>query len=154
MVRAERVILVGTADKGESARRRGLQELDELALLVEQAGGEVVDRYLQARDNPEVGLGPGALQEVAQRALELDSGVVVSNDDLAFAGLYTAISHALEEFFIDQWLFVPWNDAVVWKRIYQEATIIARHDTEDGSRMLIRAPRAVLPGLIHLSDDL
>ncbi|AUW93683.1 MAG: GTPase HflX [Sulfobacillus thermosulfidooxidans] len=412
MVRAERVILVGTADKGESARRRGLQELDELALLVEQAGGEVVDRYLQARDNPEVGLGPGALQEVAQRVLELDSGVVVSNDDLApsrlhqwarvlgpgtriidrtqvildifaqrafsregrvqvelaqlqyllprlrhsgtapsragagigtrgpgethlemdrrkirsrikaleeaietlqkeraarrrrrqhhrvplitlvgytnvgkstlferltrraqlaqdalfvtldpsvhrilipgvgpalltdtvgfverlphtlvaafratldevveadvllevldaskptldqqqeaveevlndigashikrikvynqwdklpadtikpqdgiavsarydqgFAGLYTAISHALEDFFIDQWLFVPWNDAVVWKRIYQEATIIARHDTEDGSRMLIRAPRAVLPGLIHLSDD-
>ncbi len=88
MISAERVILVGTAEKGESARRRGLQELDELALLVEQAGGAVVYKYLQARDNPEAGLGPGALQDLAGKVAEFDSPLVVSNDDLAPSRLH------------------------------------------------------------------
>ncbi len=88
MMDAERAILVGTAEKGENARRLGLQELDELALLVEQAGGEVAYQYLQARDNREAGLGPGALRDIASKVVEFDSSVVISNDDLAPSRLH------------------------------------------------------------------
>ncbi|MCL4493867.1 MAG: GTPase HflX [Firmicutes bacterium] len=84
----ERVILVGTSEKGEAARLRGLQELDELELLAAQAGGVVTYRYLQSRDNPDDGLGPGALHEIASKVAELESFVVVSNDDLAPSRLH------------------------------------------------------------------
>lgn len=87
-MQSERVILVGTSEKGEAARIRGLQELDELALLVAQAGGDVTYKYLQSRDNPDDGLGPGALHEIAAKVEELQSPVVVSNDDLAPSRLH------------------------------------------------------------------
>ena len=84
----EPVILVGTSEKGETARVRALQELDELELLVAQAGAAVTYQYVQARDNPADGLGPGALHEIANKVAELDSFVVVSNDDLAPSRLH------------------------------------------------------------------
>ena len=84
----ERVILVGTCEKGESARVRALQELDELALLVAQAGGEATYQYLQPRDNPDDGLGLGALHDIAQKVEALESWIVVSNDDLSPSRLH------------------------------------------------------------------
>ncbi|HEX2063488.1 MAG TPA: GTPase HflX [Acidimicrobiales bacterium] len=79
----ERIILVGLAtspgmlDETEA-------HLDELALLVETAGADVVGRTIQRRDVPDPAtfVGRGKAEELHQMSLELDSDTVVFDDEL------------------------------------------------------------------------
>ena len=66
---------------------RGQEEdsLDELALLADTAGAEVVDRILQDRHvaNPATLIGRGKVHQVARRAEELGARLVVFDTDLS-----------------------------------------------------------------------
>ena len=59
--------------------------LDELALLVDTAGGEAVDRIIQVRDRPEPAtyLGKGKAQEAIDLAVALHAGAIIFDDELA-----------------------------------------------------------------------
>jgi GTPase len=82
----ERIVLVGvvlpttTSSETESA-------LDELALLVDTAGADVVDRMLQRRDAPDPAtyLGRGKSEELAALCRSVDADTVVFDDDLTAA---------------------------------------------------------------------
>lgn len=80
----ERVILlaVGTGDDTDAC-------LDELAELVKTAGGQVVDRLIQNRENihPGTYLGKGKIDEVKERIWETEATGVVCDDELSPAQL-------------------------------------------------------------------
>ena len=79
----ERIILVGvampptTVDDVEGS-------LDELALLVDTAGADVVGRVVQRRDSPDPAtyIGKGKAAELHELSLAVDSDTVVFDDDL------------------------------------------------------------------------
>jgi GTP-binding protein HflX len=80
----ERIVLIGvvlphtTLLEAESA-------LDELALLVDTAGADVVERVLQRRAAPDPAtyLGRGKAEELATRCRAVDADTVVFDDDLS-----------------------------------------------------------------------
>ncbi|HEV3281679.1 MAG TPA: GTPase HflX [Acidimicrobiales bacterium] len=80
----ERIVLVGvvlprcTRSEAESA-------LDELALLVDTAGADVVERVLQRRAAPDAAtyLGRGRAEELASLCRSVDADTVVFDDDLS-----------------------------------------------------------------------
>ncbi len=80
----EKIILVGVAippatlDETEA-------HLDELALLVDTAGADVVERVVQRRDRPDPAtyVGKGKAEELRQLSLEVDSDTVVFDDELS-----------------------------------------------------------------------
>jgi GTP-binding protein HflX len=80
----ERIVLVGvvlprsTLSEAESA-------LDELALLVDTAGADVVERVLQRRAAPDAAtyLGRGRADELASLCRAVDADTVVFDDDLS-----------------------------------------------------------------------
>jgi GTP-binding protein HflX len=80
----ERIVLVGvtippkTVDETEA-------HLDELALLVDTAGADVVERVLQRRDAPDPAtyVGKGKAEELRQTSLEVDADTVVFDDELS-----------------------------------------------------------------------
>jgi GTP-binding protein HflX len=80
----ERIILVGVtippATSGETD-----EHLDELALLVDTAGADVVGRVLQRRERPDPAtfVGKGKVEELRELSLEVDSDTVVFDDDLS-----------------------------------------------------------------------
>ncbi|MCL2665544.1 MAG: GTPase HflX [Defluviitaleaceae bacterium] len=80
---AERAILIsaGGADCEES--------LDELALLAETAGAEVVGRLSQKRDavHPGLYLGKGKIEELKQMAEELGATCAIADDELTSSQL-------------------------------------------------------------------
>jgi GTP-binding protein HflX len=91
----ERAILVGLELKGRPIRRTGTpssdaddfntsESLDELRVLAESAGAEVVDRFTQARDAPEAAtlIGSGKVEELRSRAEALEAEVVIFDRDL------------------------------------------------------------------------
>ncbi len=74
----ERIALVGVlfpTTTGEELER----QLDELALLVDTAGADVVDRVIQRRDRPDPAtfLGSGKVRELAERCVVHDVDTVV-----------------------------------------------------------------------------
>ena len=79
----ERIILVGVAvppvtpDAAEA-------HLDELALLVDTAGADVVDRIVQRRDSPDPAtyVGKGKAEELREASLAVDADTVVFDDEL------------------------------------------------------------------------
>src|SRR5947207_10774476 len=79
----ERIVLVGvampptTVDEAEAS-------LDELSLLVDTAGADVVERVLQRRDAPDPAtyVGKGKAEELRQLCLEVDADTVVFDDEL------------------------------------------------------------------------
>jgi GTPase len=79
----ERIVLVGVAvppvtpDEVES-------HLDELALLVDTAGADVVDRIVQRRDSPDPAtyVGKGKAEELRDASLAVDADTVVFDDEL------------------------------------------------------------------------
>jgi GTP-binding protein HflX len=82
---AERAFLVAVEPR---SRRDGLDaeaSLDELALLVDTAGGEVVGRAIQRLDspNPAVYIGKGKLEEVVAERENTDYTMVVFDDELS-----------------------------------------------------------------------
>ena len=79
----DRVVLVGLMAQGMSAER--FQDgIDELALLVDSAGGTVLDVIQQKRQShPRTVVGPGKVQEIALRAQTLGANLIVFNQDLS-----------------------------------------------------------------------
>ena len=74
----ERITLVGVIFPGTTGEEIERQ-LDELSLLVDTAGADVVDRVIQRRDRPDPAtfLGSGKVSELAERCLEYDVDTVV-----------------------------------------------------------------------------
>lgn len=80
----EKAVLVGLALPGQNRER--LQEyLDELAFLVETAGGIPVFRFTQQLDRPDVRfyVGSGKLQEIKNYIEEQEIGLLVFDDELS-----------------------------------------------------------------------
>lgn len=80
----ERIVLVGVLFPGQSADELD-RELDELALLVDTAGADVVARVIQRRDRPDPAtfLGSGKVDELREISLAVDSDTVVFDHDLS-----------------------------------------------------------------------
>ncbi len=79
----ERIVLVGVA-LGRHTLEEAEAGLDELALLVETAGAEVMERIVQRRDAPDAAmyLGRGKVDELASLCRAVDADTVVFDDDL------------------------------------------------------------------------
>jgi GTP-binding protein HflX len=65
-------------------RDRTLESLDELVLLAETAGAEVVDRILQDKRSlsPATLIGKGKVHEIAQKAVQTNTRVIIFDEDL------------------------------------------------------------------------
>jgi GTP-binding protein HflX len=79
----ERIILVGVVFPGLTNEMID-DELDELALLVDSAGADVVGRVVQRRDAPDPAtfVGRGKAEEIAELSRSLDVDTVVFDDEL------------------------------------------------------------------------
>ncbi len=79
----ERIVLVGVQFPGMSAEELDHQ-LDELALLVDTAGADVVARVVQRREAPDPAtyLGSGKVEELREICLAVDSDTVVFEQNL------------------------------------------------------------------------
>src|SRR5579863_1488066 len=80
----ERIVLVGVIGNGASEARVEA-DLDELALLVDTAGADVVGRITQRRDRPDPAtfIGRGKARELADLSHELDADTVVFDEELS-----------------------------------------------------------------------
>jgi GTP-binding protein HflX len=80
----ERIILVGVTVPPETAEETEAH-LDELALLVDTAGADVVARIVQRRDSPDPAtfIGKGKVEELRELSLAVDSDTVVFDNDLS-----------------------------------------------------------------------
>jgi len=80
----ERIVLVGVLFPGVSADELDRQ-LDELALLADTAGADVVARIVQRRDAPDPAtfLGSGKVQELREICLAVDSDTVIFEHNLS-----------------------------------------------------------------------
>jgi GTP-binding protein HflX len=80
----EKAVLVGVILPGMT---KALMEehLDELSLLAQTAGAEVVGRYIQRRDriNPTYFIGKGKAQQIVQQSQELDVQLIIFDDELS-----------------------------------------------------------------------
>jgi GTP-binding protein HflX len=85
----ERIVLVGMAGEGRTADDLEA-DLDELALLVDTAGADPIDRVVQRRDRPDPAtyLGSGKVEELKILCNALDCDTVVFDDDLSPAQQY------------------------------------------------------------------
>ena len=79
----ERIIIVGVTLGGEDPERTEV-DLNELALLVDTAGADVVGRVVQRRSAPDPAtyLGKGKVGELKELSEALDVDTVVFDDDL------------------------------------------------------------------------
>ncbi|MCU1363815.1 MAG: GTP-binding protein HflX [Acidimicrobiaceae bacterium] len=80
----EKIVLVGVLFPGVSQEALD-QQLDELALLVDTAGADVVARIVQRRESPDPAtfLGSGKVHELRQICLALDADTVVFEHNLS-----------------------------------------------------------------------
>jgi GTP-binding protein HflX len=80
----ERILLVGVVFPGLTNEMVD-EELDELALLVDSAGADVVGRVVQRRDAPDPAtfVGRGKAEEIAALSRTLDVDTVVFDDELS-----------------------------------------------------------------------
>src|SRR5271154_2057295 len=80
----EKIVLVGVLFPGVTQEALD-QQLDELALLVDTAGADVVARIVQRRDSPDPAtfIGSGKVQELREICLAVDSDTVVFEHNLS-----------------------------------------------------------------------
>ena len=80
----ERIVLVGVTTPPQTVDDTEAH-LDELALLVDTAGADVVERVLQRRDSPDPAtyVGKGKAEELRQVSLEVDADTVVFDAELS-----------------------------------------------------------------------
>jgi len=85
----ERIIAVGVSFPPHDDEARDAS-LDELALLVDTAGADVVGRVVQRRDHPDPAtyVGKGKVEEIRQLAVATDCDTVVFDDELSPAQQY------------------------------------------------------------------
>lgn len=79
----EKAVLVGLSSKRDG-RDKVHEYLDELAFLVETAGGKPVKRFTQSLDtpNPKTYVGSGKLEEISQYVEAAEIDIVVFDDEL------------------------------------------------------------------------
>ncbi len=79
----ERIVLVGMSSPDASATQVA-RSLDELALLVDTAGADVMARVVQYRDAPDPAtyVGKGKANEIRDLSYEVDADTVVFDDEL------------------------------------------------------------------------
>ncbi len=79
----ERIVLVGVKTAGRTDAETEAS-LDELALLVDTAGADALDRIVQRRDRPDPAtfVGKGKVQEILDSSLAIDADTVVFDDEL------------------------------------------------------------------------
>jgi GTP-binding protein HflX len=79
----ERAILVGLA-LNRIERWQAEEHLDELALLADTAGADVVDKIIQEKDkiDPAYFIGRGKAQIISEQANESDADMLIFDDDL------------------------------------------------------------------------
>jgi GTPase len=79
----EKIVLVGVTIP-PATEEETEEHLDELALLVDTAGADVLARIHQRRDRPDPAtfIGKGKVEELREVSLEVDSDTVVFDDDL------------------------------------------------------------------------
>src|SRR5699024_10607778 len=80
----ERIVIVGVTLDGDDAEQTD-RDLDELALLVDTAGADVVGRVTQRRTKPDPALylGRGKARELADLVRATDTDTVVFDDELS-----------------------------------------------------------------------
>lgn len=80
----ERIVLVGMTTTGRTDDETKAS-LDELALLVDTAGADALDRVVQKRDRPDPAtfVGKGKVQEILESSLAIDADTVVFDDELS-----------------------------------------------------------------------
>jgi GTPase len=80
----ERIVLVGVLLPGADPRSVEAS-LDELALLVDTAGADVVARVVQRRDHPDPAtfIGRGKAEELAKLSRQVDADTVVFDEELS-----------------------------------------------------------------------
>ena len=80
----ERAILVG-AIFGKNDEQSVAEHLDEMELLSETAGAEVVGRVTQkvSKINPAILIGKGKAEQIVRQAKELDANLLIFDDDLS-----------------------------------------------------------------------
>ncbi len=80
----ERIVLVGVTTTGRSEAETDAS-LDELALLVDTAGADALERIVQKRDRPDPAtfVGQGKVQEILDSSLAIDADTVVFDDELS-----------------------------------------------------------------------
>jgi GTP-binding protein HflX len=80
----QRALVVGTG-VGTRSAEEAEESLDELALLVDTAGADPIDRELQRRDRPDPAtyIGTGKVDELRELADALDVDLVVFDDELS-----------------------------------------------------------------------
>ena len=80
----ERIVLVGVTKAGQRSEDTEAS-LDELALLVDTAGADVLDRVVQRRERPDPAtfVGRGKVGEIREASLAIDSDTVVFDDELS-----------------------------------------------------------------------
>ncbi|MBN2639605.1 MAG: GTPase HflX [Bacteroidales bacterium] len=83
VIEPEKAILVGVIKSGDS-REKVEEYLNELAFLVDTAGGVVIDQFLQQLDvpNPQTYVGKGKLEEIYQYIKAEQINLVVFDDEL------------------------------------------------------------------------
>ena len=103
----EKAILVGV--KLPSASRFAVEEsLQELALLTETAGGEVLETVIQERQklNPTFFIGKGKNEEIKNLSSRLGANIIIFDDDLTPAQVYN-LEKTLDTKVIDRsWLIL------------------------------------------------
>ena len=84
----ENAIIVAIDFKGEEEKILD-EELDELTLLLDTAGANVIDRIVQKRNNidPSTFIGSGKISSVVNNAKELKATIIVFNNELSPAQL-------------------------------------------------------------------
>ena len=80
----ERIVLVGMTTTGRTDDETKAS-LDELALLVDTAGADALDRVVQKRDRPDPAtfVGKGKVYEILESSLAIDADTVVFDDELS-----------------------------------------------------------------------
>ncbi len=80
----ERIVLVGVTTAGRTEADTDAS-LDELALLVDTAGADALERIVQKRDRPDPAtfVGQGKVQEILESSLAIDADTVVFDDELS-----------------------------------------------------------------------
>jgi GTP-binding protein HflX len=98
----ERAILVAISTQNQSKEKTD-EYLDELAFLLETAGGEPVGRFIQALDKPNVAtyVGTGKLEEISQYVKAENIDLVVFDDELGSSQLRN-IEKALQVKILDR----------------------------------------------------
>ena len=80
----ERIVLVGVTTANRTDEETSAS-LDELALLVDTAGADAIERVVQKRDRPDPAtfVGRGKVQEILDSSLAIDADTVVFDDELS-----------------------------------------------------------------------